>query len=264
MMGEPQTWHHGLIADWWAEFNTDGPEIDYFARFVERGQPALDAGCGAGRLLVPWLQAGYDVDGSDASADMLARCRMRAQAHGYAPLLLHQRLHQLDPPRRYRTIVACGVFGLGSTRAQDEQALRRFYEALDPGGALLLDNEAPYANAHIWSRWTGAGRAELPEQYPAEGVRRDAADDSSLELRSRLLAVDPLDQCATIEICARRYRGQAEVATETHQLSMRMYLRDELLLMLERAGFSDVHVSGGYDGLPPTPDHEFLVFAARR
>jgi 2-polyprenyl-3-methyl-5-hydroxy-6-metoxy-1,4-benzoquinol methylase len=59
----PQTWHYGLVAEWWAEFNTDGPEIGYFGRFVERRQPALDAGCGAGRLLLPWLRAGYDVDG---------------------------------------------------------------------------------------------------------------------------------------------------------------------------------------------------------
>src|SRR5205823_12856004 len=140
-----------------------------------------------------WLQAGYDVDGSDASADMLERCRARAGATGHAPVLLHQRLHELDPPRRYRTIVACGVFGLGSSRAQDEQALRCFYEALDPGGALLLDNEAPYTDARMWNRWTAAGRAMLPEQYSAEGMRRDAADGSSLELRSRVLAVDPLD-----------------------------------------------------------------------
>ena len=54
MTAQPQTWHHGLVADWWAEFNLDGPEIDYFGRFVADGQPALDAGCGAGRLLVPW------------------------------------------------------------------------------------------------------------------------------------------------------------------------------------------------------------------
>ena len=240
------------------------PEIDYFGQFVARGQPALDAGCGAGRLLVPWLQAGYDVDGSDASGDMLARCRARAEAQGHSPVLLHQRLHELDPPRRYRTIVACGVFGLGSSRAQDGQALRCFHEALEPGGVLLLDNEAPYANGRMWSRWTATGRAALPEQYSAEGMRRDAADGSSLELRSRVLAVDPLDQCATMEICARRFQGEEEVAIETHQLSMRMYLRDELVLLLERAGFSHVHVSGGYDGLPPTPDHEFLVFAAQR
>ena len=263
-MEGPQTWHHGLVADWWAEFNTDGPEIEYFGRFVASGQPALDAGCGAGRLLVPWLQAGYDVDGSDASADMLERCRARAKARGHAPRLLHQRLHELDPPRRYRTIVACGVFGLGSSRVQDAQALRCFHDALEPDGVLLLDNEAPYTDARMWNRWTPAGRAALPEQYPAEGMCRDAADGSSLELRSRVLAVDPLDQCATMEIWARRVRGTEEIATETHRLSMRMYLRDELVLLLERAGFSDVSVSGGYDGLPPTPDHEFLVFAARR
>ena len=52
---EPSTWHHGLVAEWWAAFNTDGPEIGYFGGFVAEGQPALDAGCGTGRLLVPWL-----------------------------------------------------------------------------------------------------------------------------------------------------------------------------------------------------------------
>jgi hypothetical protein len=24
------SWHHGLVADRWAEFNKDGPEIEYF------------------------------------------------------------------------------------------------------------------------------------------------------------------------------------------------------------------------------------------
>ena len=34
------TWHHGLVDEWWAEFNLDGREIDYFARFVEKAQAA--------------------------------------------------------------------------------------------------------------------------------------------------------------------------------------------------------------------------------
>jgi len=34
--------------------------------------------------------------------------------------------------------------------------------------------------------------------------------------------------------------------------------------MLERAGFAEVRVTGGYDDSPPTADHEFLVFEARR
>ena len=33
-MSTPQTWHYGLVAEWWAEFNHDGPEIDYFRRYT--------------------------------------------------------------------------------------------------------------------------------------------------------------------------------------------------------------------------------------
>ena len=104
------------MARWWANFNVDGPEIDYFGSFVGSGQPALDAACGTGRLLVPWLDAGLDVDGVDVSADMIAWCREAAKRVGRSPALYVQPLHRLDIPRRYRCIVLCGGFGLGTTR----------------------------------------------------------------------------------------------------------------------------------------------------
>jgi len=259
----PGTWHHGLVAQWWAEFNTDGPEIDYFGRFVERGQPALDAGCGTGRLLLPWLRAGYDVDGADVSADMIALCRARAEEEGLRPTLLVQPLHELDPPRTYRTIVACGVFGLGSTRVQDQEGLGRFRRALEPGGTLLLDNEVPYRGHMRWSKWPARSRGELPEPWPESGERRRTSDGSEIELLSRALSVDPLDQTVVLEIRAEKTREGKVLAREEHRLSMRGYLRDELLLMLERAGFDDVDVSGDYTDEPPTPDHRMLVYRAR-
>ncbi len=36
------TWHHGLIARWWANFNLDGPEIEFFRPYVASGQPTSD------------------------------------------------------------------------------------------------------------------------------------------------------------------------------------------------------------------------------
>ena len=52
-------WHYGLMAERWAEFNTEAPEAPFFLREIARhGQPALDLACGTGRLLVPLLQAG--------------------------------------------------------------------------------------------------------------------------------------------------------------------------------------------------------------
>ena len=82
-MTQPQTWHHGLVARWWAEFNDDGPEIAYFRRFVEAGQPALDVGCGTGRLLLAFSRDGLDVDGTTsedlANSPLTVRQQVRSR-----------------------------------------------------------------------------------------------------------------------------------------------------------------------------------------
>ena len=56
----------------------------------------------------------------------------------------------------------------------------------------------------------------------------------------------------------RRARGD-----ETHAITILAYLRDELLLMLERAGFADIEVYGDQTLSPPTPESGTLTFAAR-
>ena len=262
---QPQTWHHGLIAKWWAEFNREGPEIDYFRRFIDPdGQPALDVACGTGRLLIPYVRAGLDVDGCDVSADMVALCREAAAREGLAPTLWVQPMHELEPPRRYRTIFVCGAFGLGSSRAQDREALRRFHEFLEPGGTLVLDHEVPYADGRRWRQWTKEERPELPEPWPPPGKRRTASDGAEYGLRIRALDIDPLRQLVTVEIRAEKWRDGGLVTEEKHTLTMRLYLRNELLLMLEQAGFTDVEVQGGHTSEPATHDHDFIVFVARK
>jgi 2-polyprenyl-3-methyl-5-hydroxy-6-metoxy-1,4-benzoquinol methylase len=107
----PQTWHYGLVAKWWSEFNDEfrPHEVPYFRRFIEDdGQPALDVGCGTGRLLIPYLRAGLDVDGCDVSADMVDLCREKAEREGLSPDLYVQPMYELNLPRRYRTIFVCG------------------------------------------------------------------------------------------------------------------------------------------------------------
>jgi SAM-dependent methyltransferase len=251
------------VAEYWAKLVLDGPEIDYFRRFVEAGQPALDAGCGTGRLLVPWLRDGLHVDGCDASADMLEQCRERARREGLEPTLFVQPLHELDPPRRYRTIVACGVFGLGTTRAQDEEALRRFQAALEPGGLLALDIELPWVNPRRWPQWTREERKKLPEPWSESGERTRAADGTEYELRTRGLELDALDQSIVLEIRTEKFDDAGRLLAEEHSLSMRLYFPTEVALLLERAGFSDIEVRGEYNDEEPTPDDEFLVYLAR-
>jgi SAM-dependent methyltransferase len=261
----PQTWHYGLVARWWDEFNRDGPEIEYFRRFIEAGDgPALDAPCGTGRLLLPYLRAGLDVDGADVSPDMLALCRARAEREGLSARLYAQALHELDLPRRYRTIVVCGGFGLGGSREHDVRALERLHSHLEPGGTLVLDNEVPYADGLAWRHWHKEARRELPRPRKEPGERRTGSDGAEYALRARLLALDPLEQLLTYEMRAWMWQDGELVAEEQHELRMTVYFTHELELMLERAGFSDIDVQAGHTGAPPTGDDDFVVFIARR
>jgi SAM-dependent methyltransferase len=240
-MSSGSTWHHGLVARWWAEFAEPGPEIEYFRPFVEQGQPALDLACGTGRLLIPYLRAGLDVDGCDVSPDMLAHCREAAEREGLSPTLYAQAMHELDLPRRYRTIFVCGGFGLGSTREQDAEALRRIRDHLEPGGLLVLDAEAPPAELNERSDW-------------AEPQPRRAGDGAEYALVSRL--VEFTDRRATRKLRAYMWRDGDLVAQEEHSLTEQFYAPEELGSLLENSGFADVEVR--------TRDDGFLVYAARR
>jgi SAM-dependent methyltransferase len=245
------TWHYGLVARWWAEFNRDGPEIDYYRRFVEERQPALDAGCGTGRLLLSWLRDGLDVDGCDVSPDMLAECRRLAAAEGLEPTLCAQALHELDLPRRYRSIVACGVFGLGSTREQDAEALRRFYDHLEPGGLLALDVEATADELEVEPQ---------PDPLRPRSERVRGSDGSEYSLQGRIVEVDKAERRITRAMQAWQWRDGELVAEEEHLLTESFYRREELVALLERTGFVEIEVRSGESAW----GHDMLVFVARR
>ena len=261
------TWHHGLVARWWAELADPEPdELAYYAAAIRRfGEPALDVGCGTGRLLIPLLAEDLDVDGIDVSADMLARCAARAAGAGLTARLEQQAMHELDLGRRYRTIFVCDSFGIGGRRDRDVAALRRALHHLEPGGALVFSLELPYdgADARRWSRWLPAGRADLPTPWPESGERRTLADGDELELLTRLEGLDPLAQRRTLGIRARLWRGERIVAEEDRTLDENLYFVQEVLLMLATAGFADVVVEGRYTNLPATADDGTVVFTAR-
>ena len=261
---EPQSWHHGLVARWWSLFRGSGPEIAYFRQFVEAGQPALDVACGAGRLLVPYVEAGLDVEGCDVSPDMVALCAQAAGAVGASPNLYCQAMHELDLSRRYRTIYVCGGLGLGSTREQDQQALRRLFEHLEPGGRLVLDNEVPYSDATHWGLWSSGRVGALPEPQQPPGIRKLGPDGDEYALQSRMLSLDPLRQQEAWEIHAYQWRDGSLFAEECHRLTSNLYFCGELVMMLERAGFTMVEVRGEYNDLAPTANDMFLVYVATR
>ena len=216
-MRVPSSWHHGLVADYWATANLDASELDLYRRYLR--SPILDAGCGAGRLLAPLHDEGFEIDGCDASADMVERCRQRTPD----ATLWISALHQLTPPRPYGSIICSGVLGLGSTLQEDRQAIQRLHDALQPGGTLVLVND----------------------EEPFEWRVRDwnEPSDGEISLCTRVDAVDEADRCVQMTIRAETRDGRRE----EHRLTMRLWYRDDLLPLLHDAGFAQVDVLTGID-----------------
>ena len=265
MSDEPVVWHYGLMAERWAEFITECREAPFFIKEIARyGQPVLDLACGAGRVLLPLLRAGIDVDGCDISADMLHYCRRKAASEGFNPSLYNQPMHAFEIPRKYKTIYICDSFGLAGSRENDLEALRRCYAHLEDGGALLVNIQAEYTTQEAWEWWLSEKRQILPQPWPEDSPVRIAADGSEHIGRFRLVSVDPLEQCYTRQVRLEKWRSGALIASEEYLLRGDMYLKNELLLMLKVAGFREITVRGDYTDLPATPDHEELIFTAIR
>ena len=102
-------------------------------------QIVLDLACGTGRLTRILAGRGYQMIGVDASVEMLAE----AAGEGGDILYLQQSLTELD---LYGTVDAalCTLDGLNYLPAEDlEQALRRIFLFLNPGGVFAFDLNTP-------------------------------------------------------------------------------------------------------------------------
>jgi SAM-dependent methyltransferase len=259
------TWHYGLIARWWAEVSRpEAAELAYLRDAVARhGEPALDLGCGTGRLLVPLLADGIDVDGIDVSPDMLAFARTAAAAIGVDATgrLQAAAFDELDRARRYGTIFSIGSFAIGGNPERDLGALRRAFDHLVPGGALLLSYEIASDEDH--ARMADP-LTPYPRPWPDAGGRARLADGDELELLTRAAGYDAAGRTHHLEIRARLLRDGALVREESGSLLNTYYRPETVVGMLEAAGFDRIVVEGPYTGRPPDPGDDTVVVVARR
>lgn len=265
MTDEPVVWHYGLMAEYWAEFSNDARETPFLLQEIAKyGQPVLDVGCGTGRVLLPLLRAGIDIDGCDISADMLHYCQSKATSEGFNPKLYNQPMHAFELPRKYKTIYICDSIDLAGSREKVLEALYRCYAHLEDGGALLLNIQPGYTSSETWKLWLKEKRLALPQPWPEDGHRNIGTDGSEHIIRFRLLQVDPLEQNFTRQVRLEKWQSGKLVAAEEYTLRENMFLKNELLLMLKVAGFRDITVRGDYTDEPATAEHEELVFTAIR
>lgn len=99
----------------------------------------LDAGCGAGRNLTPFLRSGCDVHAFDASQEAVGRARERFAA--LAPHLPPGRarvatIEDLQPSGDFDLVLAVAVLHFARDAAHFDALVARLWGAVAPGGLL--------------------------------------------------------------------------------------------------------------------------------
>lgn len=137
---EPSLFYTGIVAELYGALRSVTEDPEPYARFIRLcGEPALELGCGDGHPLLRLRREGLDVEGADSSADMLERCRKAAVEHGIEIVVHHQRMEDLDLPRRYRSIFLAGpTFTLLPDDGAASRTLTGIRGHLDEGGSALV------------------------------------------------------------------------------------------------------------------------------
>jgi SAM-dependent methyltransferase len=210
----------------------------YWRRYEAAGGPALEPMCGSGRFLVPFAERGADIDGVDASPEMLAACRDKAASRGLAPGLYLQFLQDLTLPRKYRFVFVPASFVL--IPCEDQQAsLNRLAEHLLPDGQLVIE---------MLTRDEGDASAGQPER------RVTRADGSEIVLTvdgSGLYRYDLVKDGAVVASEFERYPW----CTRTHA---------DFLAMLTASGFTAVESFRPYRDDAATDGDRVIVYVCTR
>ncbi len=240
------------VYDYYYSWRTDDIPF-YLARARETRGAVLEAGCGTGRVLLPTLEAGVDIDGFDIHPGMIGVLKKKA-----ADLSLKARVSVADMrdftmPRRYALItIPFRAFQHLLTSDDQIAALLCLREHLEGGGALLFDLFHPSFDRMVQPDGEQVLEREFP--HPETGLPVAMYTRRRTDRVNQVLEVER----EVVESDARGYAA----ATHRDRFRMRWTWKAEMELLLRVAGFSRWSVEGGFDGRPLAKDSDEMVWTA--
>ncbi len=140
----------------------------------------LDAATGTGYHAVTLAQAGFDVVAADGAETMLAKTEQNMHEYGckFATYLADWRQLDEQVPGRFDALLCLGnAFTHLYAEEDRRRAMQQFYDILDPGGLVLVDQrnydmflERGFQSKHQYY-YVGEGVNASPEEISEEIVR---------------------------------------------------------------------------------------------
>lgn len=233
-------------------------DIPFLLRLAaETGDPALELGCGSGRLLVPLARAGHAVVGIDNSPEMLARAELRLAGEPEA-VRARVRLVMAD----VRTLAlpdappfALAYFGYNTFMHLDEAAaaiaLRQVRPLLRPGARLLIDVDHPFALSTAADDPDFTLEDVLRDETLGETIRQFTAYESA-----------PGEQAVDVTWIYETEGADKQPSRQRVRLRYHYFYPHQFDLLFGLTGFRLRALHGSYAGTPFGEDSDRLIVEA--
>lgn len=237
-------------------------DVGFFVELARQtGGPALEIGCGTGRVLLPTAKAGIEITGLDSSPAMLAVCR-RKLAEEPAEVqsrieLAEGDMRRFDFGRLFRLVTIPFRAFQHLIAVEDQLAcLGAIHHHLAPSGRLALDVFNPSVPHLTDERLLEELNREPPFTMP---------DGRKVLRRHHIVSRDLFNQTQQVELIYRvTYAGGREERL-VHRFTLRYFFRFEVEHLLVRTGYQVEDVYADFDRSPfGSKDPGDLIFIARK
>ncbi|WP_454190930.1 class I SAM-dependent methyltransferase [Paenibacillus sp. Marseille-Q7038] len=222
----------------------------YLERLSNMKGKVLEVGCGSGRVLIPLLQAGIDIEGLDNSAAMLTSCRRRCDELNLTAALYNNEMRNFSLANKYDAIIIPGgSFQLIEGREQAISTLNHLYSYLTPRGRLIMDLFIPTDfNANFTSTKTW-----------------NTPQNEVIILEERRTEVNILEQRIVSLLKYEKWKDGNLIQTELQRLPLSWYGNYEFDDLLNRLGYEEIIKSANYKFLNrPVIDGQMITYEARK
>lgn len=227
------------------------------------GGPVLEIGCGTGRILIPTAQAGINIVGMDASAQMLNICRERVQQEPDAVQqhvldLVDADMRDFDFGQTFSLItVPFRPFQHLLTVEDQRACLKCIHQHLDDDGTLILDLFNPSLKVIGKDDLCGKEMGGEPEFTMPDGRR--------VIRTHKFVSMDLFNQINHVELIYSVTHPDGREERLVHRFGMRYLYRFEAEHLLARCGFRVEHLYADYEKQPYGSTYPGeLIFVARK
>lgn len=224
-------------------------DVEFYMNRLESCKGSiLEPGIGTGRILIPLLKKGLNVEGFDSSKDMLNICKNNCKKIGLNAKLFEAKMESFSQDTKYDAIIVpTGTFLLLHKRTDSIKALKNFYKHLSNGGRLIVD-------------------ISLQTDISIDTVSTKTLECSNgdiITLENKIVEIDYINQYTISHGRYEKWREGVLLQTELEYFPLRWYGVEEFKLILESIGFKNIVISSDYKfGQYPSNSEEIITFEA--